>query len=198
MNYIKWIEQDIHRLQPLLRNQTNSNVENSSEQALTKQFSFAQTWNEAPRTILLNRNQWRLKFVCWKIKLFGQITNSFTMDYLRMDGKRGHVTCGNRLAIERQESFPKFASLQEELLLPSAQACWDPARFRMAWYGEKWLQLDKMKMFFKIYAWCLLYFSERRLAWLWVSLGNFSFMLIWWSFQVRALHNFHSWDTVSK
>ena len=54
------------------------------------------------------------------------------MDYLRMDGKRGHVTCGNRLAIERQESFKKFASLQEELLLPSAQACWDPTRFRMA------------------------------------------------------------------
>ena len=54
------------------------------------------------------------------------------MDYLRMDGKRGHVTCGNRLAIERQESFQKFASLQEELLLPSAQACWDPTRFRMA------------------------------------------------------------------
>ena len=55
-----------------------------------------------------------------------------TMDYLRMDGKRGHVTCGNRLAIERQESFQKFASLEEELLLPSAQACWDPTRFRIA------------------------------------------------------------------
>ena len=55
-----------------------------------------------------------------------------SMDYLRMDGKRGHVTCGNRLAIERQESFQKFARLQEELLLPSAQACWDPTRFRMA------------------------------------------------------------------
>ena len=49
-----------------------------------------------------------------------------------MDGKRGHVTCGNRLEIERQESFQKFASLQEELLLPSAQACWDATRFRMA------------------------------------------------------------------
>ena len=47
-------------------------------------------------------------------------------------GKRGHVTRGNRLAIERQESFQKFASLEEELLLPSAQACWDPTRFRMA------------------------------------------------------------------
>ena len=55
-----------------------------------------------------------------------------SMDYLRMDGKRGHVTCGNQLAIERQESFKKFASLEEELLLPSAQACWDPTRFRMA------------------------------------------------------------------
>ena len=54
------------------------------------------------------------------------------MDYLQMDGKRGHVTCGNRLEIERQESFQKFASLQEELLLSSAQACWDPTRFRMA------------------------------------------------------------------
>ena len=39
------------------------------------------------------------------------------MDYLRMDGKRGHVTCGNRLAIEREESFQKFASLEEKLLL---------------------------------------------------------------------------------
>ena len=48
-----------------------------------------------------------------------------SMDYLRMDGKRGHVTCGNRLAIERHQSFQKFASLEEELLLPSAQACWD-------------------------------------------------------------------------
>ena len=36
-----------------------------------------------------------------------------------MDWKRGHVTCGNRLAIERQESFQKFASFEfeEELLL---------------------------------------------------------------------------------
>ena len=31
--------------------------------------------------------------------------------------ERGHVTCRNWLAIERQESFQKFASLQEELLL---------------------------------------------------------------------------------
>ena len=41
------------------------------------------------------------------------------MHYLRMDGKRGHVTCGNRLAIECQESFQTFASLEEELLLCS-------------------------------------------------------------------------------
>ena len=40
-----------------------------------------------------------------------------TIDCLRMDGKRSHVTCGNRLAIERKESFQKFASLEEELLL---------------------------------------------------------------------------------
>ena len=53
-----------------------------------------------------------------------------TMDYLRVDGKRGHVTCGNRLAIERQESFQKFASLEEELLLCSG--LWDPTRFHMA------------------------------------------------------------------
>ena len=26
-----------------------------------------------------------------------------TMDYLRMDRKQDHVTCGNRLAIEREE-----------------------------------------------------------------------------------------------
>ena len=39
------------------------------------------------------------------------------MDYLRMDGKRGHVKCGNRLAIERQESFQNFASFEEWLLL---------------------------------------------------------------------------------
>ena len=58
------------------------------------------------------------------------------MDYLRMDGKRGHMTCGNRLAIECQESFQKFAILEEELLLPSAQACWDPTRFRMFGYEE--------------------------------------------------------------
>ena len=34
-----------------------------------------------------------------------------------MDRKRGHVTCGNRLAIEREESFKKFASFEEELHL---------------------------------------------------------------------------------
>ena len=39
------------------------------------------------------------------------------MDYLGMDGKRSHVTCGNRLVIEREESFQKFPSLEEELLL---------------------------------------------------------------------------------
>ena len=33
-----------------------------------------------------------------------------TMDYLRMDRKRGHMTCGNWLAIECKESFYKFAS----------------------------------------------------------------------------------------
>ena len=54
------------------------------------------------------------------------------LPWIIYDGKRGHVTCGNRLEIERQESFQKFASLQEELLLPSARACWDPTRFRMA------------------------------------------------------------------
>ena len=37
--------------------------------------------------------------------------------WARMDGKRGHVTCGDWLAIEREESFKKFASLEEELLL---------------------------------------------------------------------------------
>ena len=151
-------------------------------------------------TQLLWQPEWNgtNSFVLSRFKLILGMEVPWSMDYLRMDRKRGHVTCGNRLAIEHLESFQKFASLQEELLLLSAQACWDPTRFCMAWYGEKWLQLDKMKMFFKIYAWCLLYFSERRLAWLWVSLGNFSFMLIWWSFHVRALHNFHSWDTVSK
>ena len=39
------------------------------------------------------------------------------MDYLRMDRDRGHVTCGNRLAIELEESCQKFASLEEELQL---------------------------------------------------------------------------------
>ena len=58
-----------------------------------------------------------------------------TMDYLRMDGKRGHVTCGNRSAIELQESFQKFASLEEELLLCSG--LFDPTRFRMDRFGEK-------------------------------------------------------------
>ena len=53
-----------------------------------------------------------------------------SMDYLRMDGKRGHVTCGNRLAIEREEPFQKFASLEEELLLCSGLL--GPYKFRMA------------------------------------------------------------------
>ena len=39
------------------------------------------------------------------------------MDYLRMDGKQGYVTYGNQLAIEREGSFTKFASFNEELLL---------------------------------------------------------------------------------
>ena len=30
------------------------------------------------------------------------------MDYSRMDRKRGHVMCGNRLAIEREESLKKL------------------------------------------------------------------------------------------
>ena len=51
------------------------------------------------------------------------------MDYLRMDRKRGHVMCGNRLAIEREESFQKFASLEEELLL--CFGLLDPTRFRI-------------------------------------------------------------------
>ena len=38
------------------------------------------------------------------------------MDYLRMDWKLGHVTCGNRLLIEREESLQKFASFEVELL----------------------------------------------------------------------------------
>ena len=41
-----------------------------------------------------------------------------TTDYLRMDRKRGHVTYGNLLAIEREESFHKFARFEEELHLP--------------------------------------------------------------------------------
>ena len=53
-----------------------------------------------------------------------------TIDCSRMDGKRGHVTCGNRLAIEREESFQKFASLEEELLLCSGLL--GPYKFRMA------------------------------------------------------------------
>ena len=52
------------------------------------------------------------------------------MDYLQMDGKQGHVTCGNRLAIEREESFQKFESLEEELLLCSGLLV--PYKFRMA------------------------------------------------------------------
>ena len=41
----------------------------------------------------------------------------FSMDYSRTDRKRGHVTCGNRLAIEREESFKKFSGFEEELYL---------------------------------------------------------------------------------
>ena len=31
-----------------------------------------------------------------------------SIDYLRMGRKQSHVTCGNRLAIERKESFQNF------------------------------------------------------------------------------------------
>ena len=51
-----------------------------------------------------------------QVKLKGTSLTGNSMDFLRMDGKRGHVTCGNRLAIERQEAFQKFASFEEELL----------------------------------------------------------------------------------
>ena len=34
-----------------------------------------------------------------------------------MDRKRGHVTCGNQLALKRKESSQKFASFEEELHL---------------------------------------------------------------------------------
>ena len=34
-----------------------------------------------------------------------------------MDTKQGHMTCGNRLAIEREGSFQKFASFEEEFHL---------------------------------------------------------------------------------
>ena len=39
------------------------------------------------------------------------------MDHSRMDRKRGHVTCENRLAIEREEVFQKFAIFEAELPL---------------------------------------------------------------------------------
>ena len=58
----------------------------------------------------------RLKEVL-KVCFYANFHIHKTIDCLRMDGKRGHMTCGNRLAIERQESFKKFASLEEELLL---------------------------------------------------------------------------------
>ena len=106
-------------------------------------YEGAVLWNHLPKTL-----NYLIPLELSKSKLYlGQDRNVnvlianllmtlifVTMDYmyLRMDGKLGHVTCGNRLAIERQESFQKFASLEEELLLPSAQACWDPTRFRMA------------------------------------------------------------------
>ena len=34
-----------------------------------------------------------------------------------MDRRRGHVMCGNQLAIEREESFQNFASFEEGLHL---------------------------------------------------------------------------------
>ena len=49
---------------------------------------------------------------------------------VRMDGKRGHVTCGNRLATERQESFQYLQAWRRNSY--SAKACWDPTRFHMA------------------------------------------------------------------
>ena len=48
------------------------------------------------------------------------LTVSWSMDYSRMDRKRGHVACRNRLAIERQESFKicKFVGGTPALVRP--------------------------------------------------------------------------------
>ena len=51
------------------------------------------------------------------------------MDYLPMDGKQGYVTQGNQLAIEREGSFTKFASFDEQLLL---RLVWTLRDFHMA------------------------------------------------------------------
>ena len=55
---------------------------------------------------------------------------------LFMNGwERSHVTRGNRSAIECQESFQKYASFEEELLL--CLGLLGPYKICMAWFGEK-------------------------------------------------------------
>ena len=71
----------------------------------------------------------------------GGLLLACTMDYLRMDGKRGHMTCRNQSAIERKESFQTFASF--EALLRPLVTLQD-----FAWLD---LELDKMKICFKVY-----------------------------------------------
>ena len=69
-----------------------------------------------------------------------------------MDGKRGHVTCGNPLTIELEEFFQKFASLEEELWL--FLGLLRPCKISHILIWEKMtpariFQLDKMKICFK-------------------------------------------------
>ena len=58
---------------------------------------------------------------------------------------RRHVMCGNRLAIKREESFKKFASFEEELLLCLCLLGSSKILDDLIW--RKCLKLDKMKIF---------------------------------------------------
>ena len=80
-------------------------ISNAVDKAtLTSKSGHPESQPVAEESLVLIKDKHRLK------RQYSQAHDPLvkTMDYLRMDGKRGHVTCGNRLAIERQESFQKL------------------------------------------------------------------------------------------
>ena len=88
------------------------------------------------------------------------------MDYLRMERRQGHVTCGNRLGIEREESSKIFKlrrGAPPALLRPTGIL-----QDQFVWFdfGKNGLQLNEIKILLNIRV-MPQYFSERpELVWL--------------------------------